>query len=238
MSISHLPAKALYLANRHPRLTREAFAQRWLHHSRMGDVLPDPRLRANVSSLRYCLTLDPAGILPLASNEHDGVSLLGLRSVVSIPTIHQLIVQNDIAFADELRTFERPVDQCSLYMASELLLAGAETDVAVIELARSRADVACVDHLKQADGQREPLLAQTGLREQGLRRWVRNVAVAPGSRGFTYDLVNELWFDSVEQVAAAAPDIERLLREGVPTDAANSLVLLTRVIHRIGRDRP
>ena len=83
MSIVDHPAKAIYLANRHPRLSRSEFRERWLRHSRVGESMaggPQP-----IAGLRYCLTADPAGILPGASNEHDGVGLLALRSVVSIP---------------------------------------------------------------------------------------------------------------------------------------------------------
>ena len=81
MSIVEQPAKAIYLANRHPRLTREEFRDRWLTHSRVGELLaggPRP-----IAGLRYCLTVDPTDLLPGASNEHDGVGLLPLRSVVS-----------------------------------------------------------------------------------------------------------------------------------------------------------
>jgi hypothetical protein len=52
----------------------------------IGNVAADPRMTATVSSLRYCLTVDRTGVLPSASNEHDGVGLLSLRSIVSVPT--------------------------------------------------------------------------------------------------------------------------------------------------------
>ena len=95
MSIVEHPAKAIYLANRHPRMTRDEFRERWLTHSRVGEVLaggPQP-----IAGLRYCLTVDPTGLLPGASNEHDGVGLLALRSVVSIPTMHAVLTRNDVA---------------------------------------------------------------------------------------------------------------------------------------------
>ena len=86
MSIVEQPAKAIYLANRHARLTRDEFRERWIAHSRTGELLlaggPQP-----IAGLRYCLTIDPTGLLPGASNEHDGVGLLPLRSVVSIPAV-------------------------------------------------------------------------------------------------------------------------------------------------------
>ena len=136
MSIVEQPAKAIYLANRHPRLTREEFRERWMTHSRVGELLaggPQP-----IAGLRYCLTVDPTDLLPGASNEHDGVGLLPLRSVVSIPTAHAVLTRNDVAFADELRTFERAVEDVTVYAASELVVEGPETDVVVFHYARRR----------------------------------------------------------------------------------------------------
>ena len=68
MDIVEQPAKAIYLANRHPRFTRDEFRERWLVHSRVGEVLAGGGPRP-ISGLRYCLTVDPTGLLPGASNE-------------------------------------------------------------------------------------------------------------------------------------------------------------------------
>jgi len=185
MTVLDQPAKAVYLANRHPRLSRDEFRDRWIRHSRIGDAVGDSRLQSSVSSLRYCLTVDPSGILESATNEHDGVALLALRSVVSIPTFHAMLSQNEVAYADELRTFERPVEDFTMYTASELLVAGSETDAVVFELARRRVDVGPVEYLRQADRERERQIEQSELVDLGLRRWVRNIAVAPAPRGFS-----------------------------------------------------
>ena len=234
-----LPGKLVYLANRHPRLSRSEFRDRWIRHGSVGDAMADSRLESSVSSLRYCLNLDRSDVLPSATNEHDGVALLSLRSVVSIPTVHAMLTQNDIAFADELRTFERPVEEVTMYAASELLVDGSETDVVVLELARRRAGVGPVEFFRQADADREHRLTQTQLVARGLRRWVRNVVIAPAARGFGYDAVNEYWFDSVDAVADASDAIEDFLETSVSnTERRASTVMVTTVIHRLGRDRP
>lgn len=233
MSIVESPAKAIYLANRHPRLTREQFRERWLTHSKVGEVLaegPQP-----IAGLRYCLTVDPTGLLPRASNEHDGVGLLALRSVVSIPSAHALLTRNDVAFADELRAFERAVEEVTVYAASELVVDGPETDVVVFEYARRREAVDAVEHLRATERRAE----DDALVEAGVRRWVRNVAVGGAPRGFGYDAVTELWFDSLDQVANAAPAIEAFLgRRSGHTERRASFVLVTTVVHRLGRTRP
>ena len=234
MDIVEQPAKAIYLANRHPRLTRDEFRERWLVHSRVGEVLAGGGPRP-ISGLRYCLTVDPTGVLPGASNEHDGVGLLALRSVVSIPTMHAVLTRNDVAFADELRAFERAVEDVTVYAASELVIEGPETDVVVIEYARRRESVDPVEHLRGTQRQ----VGDEALVEAGVRRWVRNIAVGAPARGFGYDSVTELWFDSLDHVAEAAPAIEAFLdRRSAYTERRASFFLVTTVIHRLGRTRP
>jgi hypothetical protein len=239
VSVTRVPVKAVYLANRHPRLTRPQFAERWVRHGNIGDSANDPRLQACVSSLRYCLTVDPADILPGATDEHDGVALLALRGLPAIPPYHAMVTGADIPYADELRTFERPVEDTTLYVASEVVVEGAETDVVVLDLARRRADVETFAFLRAADDGRDRELAESGLVELGLRRWVRNSLCAPAARGFAYDAVNELWFDSLDAVAKARDGIERLLgAANAYTERGASTLLVTTVINRIGRDRP
>jgi hypothetical protein len=233
MSIYENPAKAIYLANRNPRMTRDEFGVRWLAHIRFWALLaggPQP-----IAGLRYCITVDPTGLIPGASNEHDGVGLLPLRSVVSIPMAHAVLTRNDVAFADELRTFERAVEEVTVYAASELVVEGPETDVVVFHYARRREAVDTVEHLG-ATGRQDD---DEALLQAGLRRWVRNVAVGAAPRGFGYDAVTELWFDSLDHVAAAAPVIEAFCdRRSAHTERGASFLLVTTVIHRQGRTRP
>ncbi|MCC6438376.1 MAG: hypothetical protein IT196_25360 [Acidimicrobiales bacterium] len=233
MSIVEHPAKAIYLANRNARMTRDQFRERWLTHSRVGEVLtggPQP-----IAGLRYCLTVDPTDILPGASNEHDGVGLLALRSVVSIPTMHAVLTRNDVAFADELRTFERAVEDVTVYAASELELEGPETDVVVIEYARRREAIDAVEHLRAIERKPE----DDALLEAGVRRWVRNVAVGAPARGFGYDAVTELWFDSLDQVADAAPVLQAFFdRRSAHTERRASFFMVTTVVNKLGRTRP
>jgi hypothetical protein len=237
VDVVRMPGKCVYLANRHPRLTRVEFAERWKRHASIGGSL-DPRIH-EVAALRYCLTEAPGELLPGASDEHDGVALLGLRSVLSTPAMASLMVDNEVAYADELRTFERPVQDVTLLTASELLVAGDETAVVVIDFARRRPEVAPTTYFRTSDEARESDLAESGLLTLGLRRWVRNALVGAPVRGFAYDAVHELWFDSLDAVAGARKGIETLLaRSESTTDRRTSTLLVTTVIERIGPDLP
>lgn len=237
VDVRQVPAKMIYLANRHPRLTRAEFAGRWKRHATIGGSL-DPRIR-EVAALRYCLTHDPASILPSATDEHDGVALLALRSLLSTPAMASLLVENEVAYADELRTFERPVEDFALFTASELLVAGDETPVVVIDLVRRRPELAPNTYFRTDDEARETNLAESGLLELGLRRWVRNALVGTPARGFAYDAVHELWFDSLAAVADARTGLETYFgRSASITDRPNSTLLVTTVIEQIGPDLP
>jgi hypothetical protein len=228
-------AKAIYVANRHPRLTREAFAARWQEHNRLGASRSDPLMRECVGG-RYCLTDPPPDGLPRASDEHDGVALLPLRGVQSIPAFNQVMTGNAVTYADELRTFERPVEQTTAFFASEVLVTGAETDVAVLLLLRrarsstpSRFLASWRDHLVTSAG--------AGAMQGLLRRCVHNVSAAPAPRGFAYDAVTEMWFENVDDVAEAASDVTALFdAAGDSLDTPGCLTLVTRVILRAGRD--
>jgi hypothetical protein len=59
------------------------------------------------------------------------------------------------------------------------------------------------------------------------------------SRGFAYDAANELWFGSLDQVAAASSSLEELF-EALASHTARgaSTILVTTVIQGLGRDRP
>ena len=51
--------------------------------------------------------------------------------------------------------------------------------------------------------------------------------------------MTELWFDSLDAVAAAAPAIDAFFaRRGAHTERRASVVLVTTVVHRLGRARP
>lgn len=233
-----LASKAIYLANRNPTLSRAAFRERWLRHPRIMSVLGDARIDAAIVSGRYCLATDRSGVLPHATDEHDGVALLSLASPASIPSFDATLTQNDIAYADELRTFARPVEQALLYTASELLQGGDETEVVVLQLGRRQAAVTPEEHLRAADEAQAGDVGERAAR-LGVRRWVRNVRIAPAPRGMGYDVVSELWFDSIDAVADASVAVEELLMSASPlTEPRSSVLLVTEVIMCVGEQRP
>ncbi len=238
--ILSLPIKAVYLANRNPQLTREEFHQRWIRHSEdVGAVTESSAPGYSLVGLRYCLAVDPSGILPCATNEYDGAALLPLRSLTMLPSFMTGNHVHELAFADELRTFARPVDQFMMFTASELLHPGAETETVVIEFARRRYALDPHTYLQNIETQRTASIAYKELVNVGMRRNVRNVAIAAAPRGYNYDTITEYWFDSVHAVSKAAGALENFFAEqSAHTERVPTQVLVTNVVKRTGRDRP
>jgi hypothetical protein len=78
-------------------------------------------------------------------------------------------------------------------------------------------------------------LCSRPVRAAGCAMW----AVGAPARGFGYDAVTELWFDSLDHVADAASAIEAFFeRRSAHTERRASFFLVTTVIHRLGRTRP
>jgi hypothetical protein len=109
----------------------------------------------------------------------------------------------------------------------------------VIDFARRRAGVSPVDYFRHADEHHARQDELAALAAAGVRRWVRNVAIAPAARGFAYDAISEYWFDSLDAVADASAVLDAHLSGPVAfTERGASTTLVTTVILRIGRDRP
>lgn len=238
--ILSLPIKAVYLANRNPQLTREEFSRRWIRHSEdVGAVAESTAPGFSLVGLRYCLAVDPTGILPCATNEYDGAALLPLRSLAMLPAFMASNHSHELAFADELRAFARPVDQFMMFTASELLHPGAETETVVIEFARRRFSLDPHTYVQNIETDRVNSKAYKDLVASGLRRNVRNIAAAAAPRGYNYDTITEYWFDSTEAVKSSSGALEAFFAEqSAHTERVPTQVLVTNVIKRTGRDRP
>jgi hypothetical protein len=108
--------KLIYVAQRHPRYTHEAFIQRWRQHAALG--MSQARWR-NVALYLHCDRIDglPPGVPTI---ECDGVAIVVYRSEqarqahVADETARRTMKQ------DELDTFAQPVAHTSLLLREEI----------------------------------------------------------------------------------------------------------------------
>jgi hypothetical protein len=151
--------------------------------------------------------------------------------------MQELLETNDVTIADERRTFDRPVYEVVLHTASELVVAGPETGLVVIEFGRRLFGTLIEDFVRGSDSARARC---TNLAEGlGIRRWVHNTVVVHGPRGHSFDVVTELWMDSAEALSPVAGQVTDFLRESSPlTDPGLSILIVAEVEASFGRARP
>jgi hypothetical protein len=196
-------------------------------------------MRRETTSARYCLVNHSDDILEGASAEHDGVALFGLRGSYAIPAFADVVERTDATYADELRTFSRPVKDFTLYTSSEVVVAGPETDVVVLHFVRRRMDVLPSEFVTAwRDGHRDQL-SEGGAVNGRLRRCVQNLPIAPAPRGFAFDGIAEYWFDTPEDIRSEADKLRSLLEAAAPAvEHDGNLLLVARVILAAGPTFP
>jgi hypothetical protein len=219
----------IYLARRNPALTRAEFPKRWRKHAAtVGGNAPEAL--TEIRGTAYCHVQPFRDVLPHSSDEYDGVAILRLNGLASIPWMLRESVTNEVAMADELRAFSTYVKDFTMFTADTVLQDGPETPAALLQFMRRQHSVgpsAFVDAWR-AHG----AAVMSGL-AGGLRRYVQNDVIVPGPPGFGFDGIAEMWFDSLDDVKAAAGEIDRLAAESEPFIQNRSGVLLaTEVVMR------
>ena len=139
-----MSAKLLYLARRNPRLSREEFPKRWRKHAAsVGGGAPE--VLSEIRSTHYCLVRPSREVLPASSDEYDGVGLVRLHGLASIPAMHHHMVTNEITMADELRTFDTYVTNFGVFCAEEVVRDGELAGAALFHFVRRSPGVAPSD---------------------------------------------------------------------------------------------
>lgn len=199
-----MTGKLIYLARRNPALTREHFATRWRKHSAHVGA-GAPHAVAEIRSARYCLV--QAGI-DYASDEYDGVGLMQLAGLNSIPAVHQAMVSTEVSLADELRTFSTYVKDFAMYCAEEVLADAGSASHAVLHFVRRSPSVGPSPF---ADAWRDYARDLAEALDGVLGRHVLNHLIAPAPPGYGFDGVHELWCASSADATAITAELHRRL---------------------------
>jgi len=196
-----MTGKLVYLARRNPALTHEEFSRRWVKHATNVSA-GAPEALTEIRMARYCLVDSGA--------EYDGVGLLSLESLNSIPTMHRALVGTEVSLADELRTFSGFVKDFTVYCDEEVLRDAAPTTHAVLHFVRRSASIGpsafAAAWCDYARGLEQSL-------DGTLSRHVLNHVIAPAPPGYGFDGVHELWCESSQGAAAIVAELDRLRPE-------------------------
>jgi hypothetical protein len=204
MTDEDLQPKLIYLARRHPALTREAFTPRWRQHGALG--MSRPRWR-NIARYVHGDVID--------RDDRDGLGLIWHRSRAA-RSAHLADTDSRLQMEqDENETFAEPIANVCL-LAREYVLRGppamtvsstgrADPDgpVKLTRFLQTHAPADATDLRLRLDAAELPLLGH-----------IINLPLPP-ERGDAWGLrcacIEELWFANLEdarratQVAAAAP---------------------------------
>lgn len=176
--------KLIYLARRHPSLTREQFTLRWREHGQLGMSLPRWR---NIARYVHCDLQAPVDGTSGISDDYDAIGMVWHKS----PT-HRAAHLSDgcskgAMEADELKTFSTPIAEVCLVAREEIVLAPMQPSA--WKLTRFSRDSLPAPFVKSASG------------------YVRNRPLPP-ERGQTWGLgfalVEEFWFSSRDEAEDAA----------------------------------
>ena len=210
-----MTGKLVYLARRNPALTHEEFARRWLKHATNVSA-GAPEALTEIRMARYCLVE--------AGAEYDGVGLLSLESLNSIPTMHRALVGTEVSLADELRTFSTFVKDFTVYCDEQVLRDAPPTTHAVLNFVRRSASIGPTAYAAAWHVYARELEQSLG---GTLSRHVLNHVIAPAPAGYGFDGVHELWCESSQGAAAIVAELDRLRPEVAEWQSPRTGVVLS-----------
>ncbi len=226
-----MSAKLIYLARRNPALSADEFPRRWRRHARLASGLPE--LLAEYRGGAYCHVQPGGELLPGASSEYDGVAILGLNGVHSIPSVARALDTSDVTSCDELLVFSTYVRDFAILCEEKAFRQsdGSERGmIVVVQFVRARTGIGPSDFVARWHAHGERTISQPVL-NRVLRRHFHNVVIVPPPLGYGFDGISELWFDSLDDLAAARPELDALSSDaGEFIDHPTSLTLLTQTI--------
>lgn len=221
--------KLIYLASRHPSLSRTGFTARWRQHGALGMSMPRWK---NIRRYVHCDVLQ-SGVAGLR-DDFDGVGLIWHRSPEARMKHRMDNSSQGQMEADEAMTFAEPVKNFCLLAEEHELAGGRSGPVKLIRFIGRNAKLSkgeFLDRWKNRLGQAVLNLPAMG---KGAVRYVQNHSLRPeqgGAWGLPADCVDELWFES-EQAAtlalqefSALADFERELSASIISVMTNEVVL-------------
>lgn len=202
--------KLIYLAKRNPALTREGFTARWRQHGALGMSMPR---WANIRRYVHC-DVQQFGIAGVRE-DYDGVGLIWHRSPEARARHRADNSSQGQMVADEAHTFSEPVYNFCLLAEESAFVSRGVGPVKLIRFVERSKGITGEAFALAWKAQYAPALVQRAAGIGGVLRYVQN-HVLPSERaggwGLGADCVDEFWFESRDQAAAAFGAINGLGR--------------------------
>lgn len=225
--------KMLYLARRAKDVAWEDWPRTWKSHAIFASQFP--AMDGTIDWMRYTTRIDdPAlGDLPV-SIAHDGVS------VAEAPVLDTFYgrgfskEQRALIDQDELRVFDRYTPEFSFWATESLVRPGKPGEAAVFRFLKRRDGVSRADYDAYLKNDYARVCAEIadGI---GAVRWALNNTVDGPPVDFPFEAIDECWFESIEEGAAAlrSPTMDKLTDSlAAVTEPERSITMFTRPTHR------
>lgn len=231
--------KMMYVGERNPALSPEAFPARWKQHAVMASTVAS--VADEVLGMAQCSRVLDNDVLPGAATRYDGVSIMCVtdpRLIVASQTSPQHV---ELLLPDELEVFTDYVAN-STVTGHEVLVHSrpierAKNKFVVIDIRRCRAGVspqAFDAHLRS----HSELVKSLPRFHDDVLRYADNAIYGPRPAGHEHDAITEMWFDSLDSVASfLTPATRRAIDADLSSfvDLDHRTTLLTRVSHAFYR---
>lgn len=215
--------KLIYLARRHPAVSREAFTRRWRQHGALG--MSRPRWK-NIARYVHGDVLD--------SIDYDGIGLIWHRSR-SARAAHLADTDSRLQMEqDELETFAEPIVNSCLLAREYVLLEPPSCSVSADGAADPDGPVKLTRFLAaHSPAQSTELRMRLDAAGVALHGHVINRTLPPergDAWGLRHACVEELWFANLDDARRAA-----LVAAGAPGAGIAAVAVLTRdvLLHQI-----
>ena len=188
--------KYLYLARRHPSLTRAAFVDRWRQH---GTLAMSTRRWAHIRRYAQCDAL-PLNLPGLANDGYDGVGIVQPWSPAARLAYRTDADAQELLERDEAQTFAAPVLSCSVMCDEQVQLDDARpAPVKLVRFLAPGPDFDAMRFERNWAAHRDALHA--GARAWGLRRHLLDRPMPPEREsgwGLQVTAIEELFFADLD----------------------------------------
>jgi hypothetical protein len=219
-----MQTRMIYLARRNPANTHDEFVANWREHIALGGRFPSV-YRRFTDVVQCDVILDPN----LTGNEtdvpggFDGIEIATARDLpTSISVWHDPDAQAHLV-PDERRVFATIVQDLALQALASVLIDGPRTPYILTRLLTRSSALSREDFIREWAALPVPEHAT-------VRRYARNYIILDPPSAVPYDGVEEVWFDTPDDMAAYLDD-DRTRDHAAETRLldASPIVLPTRV---------
>jgi hypothetical protein len=186
-------SKQIYLAKRHPALSREQFRPRWRNHFAIASALPR---WVNVRRYAQCdAIVDVPPRVPI-SREYDGIGLHWFKSAEARARHIADAKSQQIMETDEDTLFSERVNNFVMPVGERILRDGPRSPFKLFVFLKRKPSVGFQDFLRRYDTDHAvELLAGAGSADRVVLN--RDVAAEPRQTGLRFEAIDEISFSTL-----------------------------------------